>query len=155
MKSLFSPVFYFAIFFVIALPSCRAPKDLEFREFKNISVESIGFSAARLKTDVVFYNPNNFGLELNRTDLDLYVDSTYLGHSSQDLQVKIPRRQDFTVPLQVELDMANLLKNGITSLLNKQVLVRVIGKVKVGKAGVFKIIDVNYQTTQQLSLPSF
>lgn len=147
-----SAMFLSTIIFLFFITSCRAPKDLEFRAFENISMENIGFSGAMLKVNVVYYNPNNYSLELNRTDLDLYVDSTYLGHSAQELQVKIPRRQEFSVPLKVELDMKNILKNGLTSLMNKQVLVKVIGKVKIGKAGVYKTFDLNYQTMQQLSL---
>ncbi len=134
------------------MTSCRAPKDLEFREFKNLSLDNLGFTGATLKVDVVYYNPNNFSLELNRTDLDIFVDSSYLGHSSQDIQVKIPKRENFTIPLLVELDMKNLLKNGITSLSNKDVLVRVVGKVKIGKAGVYKNFNLNYQTVQRFSL---
>jgi LEA14-like dessication related protein len=134
------------------MSSCRTPKDLEFREFKNLSLENIGFSGANLKVDVVYYNPNNFSLELNRTDLDIFVDSNFLGHSSQDIQVKVPKRDIFTIPLSVELDMKNLLKNGITSLFNKEVNVKVLGKVKVGKAGVFKSFNVDYQTVQKLNL---
>ena len=137
---------------VILMTSCREPKDLEFREFNNLSLENIGFTGANLKVDLVYYNPNNFGLELNRTDLDIYVDSTFLGHSSQDLQVAIPKRDIFTIPLKIELDMKNLLKNGIMGLLNKQVNVRLLGKVKVGKAGVFKSFNVDYQTVQNFSL---
>lgn len=139
------------LFAAISMSSCRAPKDLEFRSFKNVKLDNIGFSGTILKVDVEYYNPNNFGLELNRTDLDIYVDSTYLGHSSQNLQVRIPRRDIFTVPLEVEIDMKNLLKNGLVGMLRKEVLIRVIGKVKVGKAGVFKTFDMNYQTVQQLS----
>ena len=115
-------------------------------------MEKLGFSEANLKVDLVYYNPNNFGLELNRTDLDIYIDSNYLGHSSQDLQVAIPKRDVFTIPLKVDLDMKNLLKNGIIGLLNKQVNIRLLGKVKVGKGGVFKIFNVDYQTVQNLSL---
>ncbi|MEO6671700.1 MAG: LEA type 2 family protein [Ferruginibacter sp.] len=137
--------------FCIFFSSCGTPKDLEFREFKNLSVENIGFSGANLKVDVVYYNPNNFSLELNRTDLDIYVDSTFLGHSSQELQVKIPKREAFSIPLKVELEMKNLLKNGLMSLLNKQVMVKVTGKVRVGKGGVYKTFDMNYQTLQQFS----
>ncbi len=150
MRSYITPLLFSGFVFIFFMTSCRAPKDLEFRGFKNITVENIGFSGASLNVEVVAYNPNNYGVELNRTDLDIFVDSTYLGHSSQDLQVKIPRRQEFTVPLKVELDMKNILKNGLSSLMNKQVLVKVIGKVRVGKAGVYKMFDVNYQTIQQL-----
>ena len=134
------------------MSSCREPRDLEFREFHNLSLEKLGFAGATLKVDLVYYNPNNFGLELNRTDLDIYIDSSYLGHSSQDLQVAIPKRDIFTIPLKVELDMKNLLKNGIIGLMNKQVNVRLLGKVKVGKAGVYKSFNVDYQTVQNFSL---
>ena len=139
-------------FFVWLTVSCRAPKDLEFKEFKNISLENVGFTAASLKVDLIFYNPNNFRLEFKQTDLDIFIDSTLLGHSSQDVQVTMPKRQDFLIPLKVDLDMKNLLKNGLAGAFNKQVLIKVVGKVKVGKGGVFKNFDVNYQTTQQLSL---
>jgi len=143
------------IFLLLAYPailsSCRSPKDLEFREFKNLALENIGFSAAKLKVDVVYYNPNNFGLELNRTDLDIFVDSSFLGHSAQDVQVKVPRREQFSIPLVIDLDMKNLLKNGITALLNKEVNIKVVGRVKVGKAGVFKSFPLTYTTRQKLS----
>jgi hypothetical protein len=139
------------ISFIFLLSSCRTPKDLEFREVKNISVENIGFSAATLKAEVVYYNPNNFSLELNRTDLDIFIDSSYLGHSSQDLQVKVPKREQFTIPVVVALDMKNLLRNGLTALMNKQVLVKVVGRVKVGKAGVYKSFPLTYQTLQKFS----
>lgn len=136
----------------IFMSSCRAPKDLEFREYNSVSLDNMGFTSSSLKMNLVYYNPNNFGLELKRTELDIYVDSTYLGHSSQELQVAIPRRDIFTIPLKVDLDMKNLLKNGLTTLMNKEVLVRAVGNVKVGKAGVYKNFKVDYSSKQQFSL---
>jgi LEA14-like dessication related protein len=153
MRSITSSLSLLLLMLVFFMTSCRAPKDLEFREFNNLSLENVSFLSAVLKVDLVYYNPNNFGLELNRTDLDIYIDSTYLGHSNQDVQVAIPKREIFTVPLKVDLDMKNLLKNGLTSFIKKTVNVRVTGKVKVGKAGVFKSFNVDYQTVQ--TIPSF
>jgi LEA14-like dessication related protein len=117
-----------------------------------LSFDKIGFSASALNVNLVYYNPNNFGMELNRTELDIFVDSTYLGHSSQVLEVPIPRRDVFTIPLRIELDMKNLLKNSLVTLLNKEVAVRALGSVKVGKAGIFKNIKVDYTTRQRFSL---
>ncbi len=147
----------FTIFFTLLLAtlfmtSCREPKDLEFREFKNLTLENITFSDAVLKVELVYYNPNNFGLELNRTDLDIYVDSSFLGHSTQNLQITVPKRDVFTIPLQVSLDMKNLLKNGLNSLFSKEIAVRLLGTVKVGKAGIYKNFNVDYTTKQNFSL---
>ena len=140
------------VILVFILPSCREPKSLEFKEFKNLSVDKLSFAGAALKVDLVYYNPNNFSLQLNRTDLDIFIDSIFLGHSSQDIQVAIPKRDVFTIPLKVDLDVKNLLKNGITSLLNKNVSVRVLGSVKVGKAGIYKSFPVDYTSIQNFSL---
>ena len=137
---------------IVFMSSCREPKGLVFKDFNNLRLENVGFSNATLKVDLIYYNPNNFGLELNRTDFDLFVDSTYLGHSKQDVQIAIPKRGNFTLPLIVDLDMKNLLKNGITSLFNKEINVRLLGKVKVGKAGVYKTFPVDYTSVQNFSL---
>lgn len=152
MKLSSPPAFLIFIIAFLLLPSCREPKDLVFRDFQRLSVEKVGLSTATLQVDLQYYNPNNFGLELKRTDLDIYINNTLLGHSSQDLQVAIPKRDVFTLPLKIDLDMKNLLKNGIMSLFDKKVKVRLLGKVKVGKAGVFKIFNVDYETEQQFSL---
>lgn len=140
---------YILFIFFIFTPSCQAPKDLEFREFNNLALDKLGFSASVLKVDLVYYNPNNFGMELKRTELDIYVDSNLLGHSSQELQVAIPRKDVFTIPLKIDLDMKNLFKNGFITLLNKEITIRAVGDIKVGKAGVYKNFKVDYTTRQQ------
>ena len=152
MKPVLPSPLFFLLLIILFMTSCREPKDLVFRDFQNLSIENVGLSSANLKVDLLYYNPNNFGLELKRTDIDIYINNNLLGHSSQDLQVAIPKRDVFTLPLKIDLDMKNLLKNGIISLLDKKVNVRLLGKVKVGKAGVFKIFNVDYQTEQNFSL---
>lgn len=134
------------------LSGCREPKDFVFKEIKNVDLEKLQFKHAILKLDLVYYNPNNFGLELKRTDVDIYIDNAYFGKSVQDLQVKIPRRDDFTLPVEVRVDMKNLLINSISTLLKDNVEIRILGKAKVGKAGVFKTFDVDYKTMQQFSI---
>ena len=105
---------------ILFLTSCQ-PKNLVFKEFNNLALDQLSFAGAAIKLNVVCYNPNSFGLQLNRTDFDIYIDSTYFGHSSQDMQIAVPRKRDFTVPIKVNLDIKNLLKNGITSYFNKNV----------------------------------
>jgi len=146
---------HFKLLFVLAvlfMSSCRTPQDLVFRDFNNLALDRLGFSASILKVDLIYYNPNNFGMELKRTELDIYVDSTFLGHSSQELQVAIPKRDVFTIPLKVDLDMKNLFKNGLTSLFNKTVNVRAVGTIKVGKAGVYKNFNIDYTSEQEIPL---
>lgn len=152
MKKYLSPsVLMLSLIVFTFMTSCREPKALEFREFNNLTVDKLSFSGASLKVNLVYYNPNNLGLQLNRTDLDVYIDSTFLGHSSQDIQISVPKKANFTIPLKVDLDVKNLLKNGLSSFFNRNVSVRVLGSVRVGKAGVYKSFPVDYTTIQNFS----
>ena len=148
-KLLLYPISFLLI--AILTTSCQAPKDLVYRDFKNLKVDKVGFAATTLKVDLVYYNPNNFGLQLKYTDLDIFVNNNYLGHSSQDYQISIPRLAEFTMPLAIEVDMKNLLKNAFPTLLGKEVLIKVTGTVKLGKANVFKTFPVNYEGMQIFS----
>ena len=139
------------IFLIFLMTACHEPKPLKFREFSNLKVDKLSFAGAALTVDLVYYNPNNFGLQLNKTDLDVFIDSTFLGHSSQNIQVDIPKRAIFTIPLKLDLDVKNLLKNGITSMLNINVAVRVLGSVKLGKVGIYKSFPVDYTSIQNFS----
>lgn len=147
-----SLLFLLLLFSSAMLPSCRTPKDLVFKEVRNIKLDAVQFSNTTLTADVEYYNPNNFSLELRRTDVDVFINDQLLGHTTQDVQLKIPKRNSFVVPVSLAVDMKNLLKNGLIALFNKEVTIRVLGKVKLGKAGVFKTFPVDYQTIQKISL---
>ncbi len=145
--------FFFASLFAILLVSCSTPKELEYRDLKNFSVQSLGFSTSAVKMDLVYFNPNNFQLQLSQIDLDIFINNNLLGHTSQTYQISIPRKQEFSIPVQMEVDMKNLMKNGLTFFFNKkEVLVKATGKVRVGKANIFMNIPVNYEGKQTFNL---
>ncbi|MEO6730984.1 MAG: LEA type 2 family protein [Ferruginibacter sp.] len=149
----FSPstLLAFAIL-TILLISCATPKELEYRDFKNFEIERLGFSATAIKMDLVYYNPNNFGLQLKSTDLDIFLDNNYLGHTIQEQLVSIPSREEFSIPVKIDVDMKNFLKNGLSSILSNEVTVKVTGTVKVGKANLYKSFPVNYEGKQKFAI---
>jgi len=75
-----------------------------------------------------------------------------MGHTSQEYQITIPKKEEFSIPLRMEVDMKNIFKNGLNAMLYNQVLVKVTGSVKVGKANVFISFPVTYQGTQTFTL---
>ena len=139
------------IFFIV-LHSCSTPKALEYREYKNFTIEKLGFSNSAVKLDLEYYNPNNFGLQLRRTDLDIFINNNLLGHSSSDTLIAIKRRSSFTLPIKFDVDMQNMYKNAWNTLSGNEVTVKVAGNVKVGKANVFMSMPVNYEGKQKFSL---
>jgi LEA14-like dessication related protein len=137
---------------LLIISSCRTPKDLEYRDFKNLSVGKIGFGNSTLKMDVIYYNPNNFRMQLKSAELDIYVDGNFLGHTSQEFQIAIPKLAEFEIPLIVDVDMKNVFGNAISALFNKEVTVKVTGRVKVGKANIFLSMPVEYEGKHTFSM---
>jgi LEA14-like dessication related protein len=132
--------------------SCATPKALEYKDYRNFSIERLGFSNSQVKLDLEYFNPNNFGLQLRRTDLDIYINNTLLGHSSSDSLITIPRRNSFILPIKFDLDMQHAFKNAWNTLAGNEVTVKVTGNIKVGKANVFMSMPVSYEGKQTFSL---
>lgn len=131
--------------------SCSSPKALEYKTYHNFSIERLGFTNSTVSLDLEYYNPNNFGMQLKSTDLDIFIDGNLLGHSSLDTLIKIPRKDTFSVPVKFNVDMQNVFKNALSGLTGKEVLVRLSGKVRVGKANVFMSFPVEYESKQTFS----
>lgn len=142
--------FYFAA--VCALLSCTSPKALEYKTYHNFSIQSLGFTNTSISLDLEYYNPNNFGMRLKNTDLDIFVNGNLLGHSVTDSLISIPRKGTFLVPVKFNVDMKNAFKNAWNTLVGKEVLIRLSGKVKVGKGNVFMSFPVEYESKQTFSL---
>jgi LEA14-like dessication related protein len=139
-------------FVIMALLSCSSPKALEYKTYHNFSINSLGYNKSSISLDLEYFNPNNFGMQLRKTDLDIFVNGNLLGHTSLDTLIRIPRRDTFSIPIKFDVDMQNAFKNAWNTLLGKDVLIRLSGKVKVGKGNVFMSFPVEYETKQTFSI---
>ena len=137
---------------VIAFMSCSSPKALEYREYHNFSVEKLGYSNSTIKMDLVYFNPNNFRMQLRNTDLNIFINGKLFGHSSTDTLIPIPKRDTFSLPVMFDVNMQSLYQNALNTLLGREVTLKVSGKVKVGKANVFMYFPVNYESKETFSL---
>ena len=142
------------IFFgvIIAFMSCSSPKSLEYRDYHNFKIEKFGFDNSTVRFDIEYYNPNNFRMQLRNTDLDIFINGKLFGHSSTDTLISIPKRDTFSLPVQFDVKMQSLYQNALNTLLGKEVLVKVAGKIKVGKANVFLYFPVDYESKETFSL---
>lgn len=142
----------FLVIIVMTFLSCSSPKELEYQSFHNFAVEKLGFNKSTVSLDIQYYNPNNFGMQLKNSDLDIFIDGSLLGHSSFDTLIRIPRRDTFVLPVKFDVDMQNLYKNALSTLTGKEVVVKLTGKLRIGKANVFMSLPVNYETKETFSL---
>lgn len=132
--------------------ACRKPQGFDYRSIKNVKIENMGFDKTLLAMDLVYYNPNGFGVDLKKVDCDIYIDNSYLGKYQLDTLMHIPRKAEFNLPSRIAVDMKTIVKNSLNLLFSKEVLVQVKGTTRVGKAGFFTNVPFSYESRHKLDL---
>lgn len=144
------------ISFLLALfgasTSCSKPVAPEYKTYKNVSIEKLASKQTRLSFDLVYYNPNRFAVKMKQTEVDIYIDGNFLGHSSIPQVIDIPRSADFIVPVVLMVDMDQLFRNSFSALTGKEVTLKATGKTRIGKSGIYFNMPVYYEGKQKLSL---
>lgn len=142
--------------FIASLPfllwSCAKPQGFDYRDVKNVKLESLGFDKTTLNMDLVYYNPNGFGVDLKKVDCEVYIDNQYLGKFQLDTLMHIERRSEFVLPSRILVDMKGVFKNAMNLLFSKELLIRVKGNTRVGKAGFFTTVPFDYEARHTLKL---
>lgn len=132
--------------------SCAAPKELEYREVRKMELKQLGFNESKLNFELVYFNPNKFGLDLKKVDSEVYLDNIYLGKFQLDTLMHIPKNSEFILPSSININMQNLMKNAVQLMFKKDILVKAKGNVKIGKGGIFKTLPFTYESRQEFNL---
>jgi len=143
---------WFVLLIIIVFASCRAMKDPDYKSIDSFQVQSVRGDTSTLVLNVRYYNPNNRSLKLKDAEGDAYIDSLYLGHFSMDTLVKIAKLSDFIVPVVLKANMKNIYKNAASVFMGTEFNIRLEGRCKVGKGGVFFPYPIKYQGKQTLKL---
>lgn len=138
--------------FLLILMSCAKPKDFEYRDTRNIKVNSIGFNQSVLSFELVYFNPNSFGIDLKQINSDVFIDSMYLGKFQLDTMMHINQMSEFALPAKINLEMKTILLNSAKLLLNKEMLIQAKGTVKAGRNGIYKTVPFLYETKRAINL---
>ncbi len=138
-----------ALIFLFVFPSCVSLKEPDFKGVENIRVSRLGFNESTLNLDLHYFNPNKSKLKLKQAEGDAWLDGNLLGHFTIDTLIKIPATGDFRLPVMLEMNMKKLLQNSTALLLKNEVTLRVEGKAKVGKGGVFINYPIRYEGKQR------
>lgn len=140
------------LLFIIIFSSCKKPQGFDYRDVRNVSIQSLGFDKTAVSMDLVYYNPNNFGVDLRKVECDIYVDNSYLGKYKLDTLMHIQRKSEFTLPSRMDVDMKGIFKNIATVVFNKEIQLNVKGTSRVGKAGIFVNVPFNYSGKHTFSM---
>lgn len=137
---------------LMGIVSCGKPKPPQYIDFGNVRVQKLGMSESLVGVDVKFYNPNPYNIQLRSADFDVFFNDKFIGHSTLDTLIRIPGQDTFYVPVDMKVNIKDLMKNAVQLLLNPEVAIKVKGNAKVGKGGIFKNFPVDYEGKERVDV---
>ena len=148
-KAVIYGYFFILLFFAIG---CSKPLQPTYLGYQNLRLGRVGTKNNVIMSDIKFYNPNKYALNVKQAEMDVYFNDRLLGHTSMNNMVSLPPMDTTLVPFTVQASVTDLLANTAQIFLNPNVRVRVQGNAKAGRGGVFVNIPINYQGTQRIKL---
>src|SRR5678816_489994 len=90
----------------LLLVSCKSEniKEPEYREIQNVRIMDVGLLQTTAGLDLVYYNPNDFGVTLSQARGDVYIDNMYFGRLNISDKVTVHKHQEFIIPVELKLD---------------------------------------------------
>lgn len=136
----------------LSLVSCKSEniKEPEYREIQNVRIMDVGLLQTTAGLDLVYYNPNDFGITLSQARGDVYIDNMYFGRLNISDQVTVRKHQEFTIPVALKIDNISAVKNHSEIFKKKQALIRIEGFATLKKAGFNKEVPIKYEGIQDI-----
>lgn len=112
----------------LMVAGCDFVEEVEFRDVSNVRLSMDG---PKVSADITLFNPNNFSLNLKRSEVDISFDGKPVGRIDQHHQMEISKKSEFTVPVEVQVSLKDLgLGNALMGILGgKKYPLRFQGKI--------------------------
>jgi LEA14-like dessication related protein len=132
---------------LVLMNSCATPKeDVVLRKVRDIIVDAN--VEPMLKANAILYNPNDIKMKLRKIDMDVFVDGKKAARIDQKLKTAIPAKAEFTVPLEVKLNLKEfgLLDTILGAIGGKKYNIRYKGSIGITYKGLPIRVPVDYQS---------
>lgn len=140
------------VFGLVIFSSCSTNKveEPEYRDIRNVRLLELGPLQSTAGVDLVYYNPNDFGVQLSTARGDIYIDNNYFGRFDLGEKVQVRKKSEFILPALVKIDMIGAVKNQRDLYKKKEALVRIEGTATLKKAGFSRDIPIKYESMQNI-----
>ncbi|HVS97165.1 MAG TPA: LEA type 2 family protein [Puia sp.] len=116
---------------ILGSAGCKQPQPPEYFGFRDLQIGAATGAQTTVSTIVKLYNPNPFGLELKRAEVNVSINGHHAGHSLLDSTIRIPERDTFYVPIAMQVDLQAIMRNALQSLLGGEATVTLDGRVRI------------------------
>lgn len=133
--------------------ACQNVRNLsqpEFRDISDVRVIEVGLLKTTAGANMIYYNPNNTGIQLSSARGDVYIEDKYFGSFVLDQEVSVRKRSEFILPVTLKIDNLNVLKDQGNILKKKEAMVRIEGFALVRKSGFSKEVPIRYEQMQDI-----
>src|SRR5688500_7286743 len=103
MKTIISTL-VLSIFLFASCSTSKNVREPEYRDIQDIRLGKVGLLQTTAEADLIYYNPNSFGIQLTEARGDVYIDNAYLGRFNLGETVDVNKRSEFTIPITFKLD---------------------------------------------------
>jgi len=137
---------------ILLLASCKTSdlKEPEYRDIRDIRVIDVGLLKTTAGLNLVYYNPNNFGLTVNDAAGDVYIDNIHIGRFELDDKVQVSKRREFVVPALIKVNNLSAITNHKDIWNKKEAKIRIEGPARVKKSGFTKEVPIRYEGMQNI-----
>jgi LEA14-like dessication related protein len=139
-------IWYLFIVLLLLAGACKPKEEIVLRNVRDIVIDAN--TEPTLRAQAILYNPNNIRIKLRSAEIDVYVNGKKSGRIDQELKMMIPAEAEFSVPLEVKLNMKELgLMDTIMGMLGgKKLKVEYKGSIRINYKGVPIRIPVNHES---------
>ena len=135
----------------LSVVGCKAPKELVYLDMQHVNLSFNGVTGPELAMDVKLFNPNHYGINVKDADIDVFVNDAHIGKMFViSGNYKIPGIDTFLLPIHADVDWKNVLPNAVKLLFNNSIDLKVKGKIRAGKHGIYIGVPVNYSGKQPI-----
>lgn len=142
-----NPLILLSVLFFLVLSACGPKEDIQFKYVKDVIVDAN--TGPLLKGTAVLYNPNKQRMKLRKINVDVYINDKKTARVDQEPSLLIPAEAEFTVPLEVKLNMKELgfVDTLFGMLGGKKMKIRYKGTVSVTYKGIPVRVPVDYESS--------
>jgi LEA14-like dessication related protein len=133
--------------FLLTLGACGPKENIEFKYVKDVIVDAN--TEPLLKGNAVLYNPNKQRMKLRKINVDVYINDKKTARIDQEPFLVIPSEAEFTIPLEVKLNMKEVgfMDTVFGMLGGKKMKVRYKGTISITYKGIPVRVPVDYEST--------
>ena len=139
---------YIAFYFIL-LYSCKPIEPVEFKEIKNVRLNTLSDNQLKISADIILDNPNKVKITVTKLNLDILADGIPLVYINDNLSKNLDGENESTLNITGEIDVKNLEKflnnRGIALLLGSEnPSLKFKGTIEAKAYGIREIINIDF-----------